>query len=86
MDECLRLGETWGIRPEVLEIYRESGRKPEDVCLMLFGLSQEEAEENLSLDNELRVQNDIKFMETMMRIKKNFAESKKNNPACYDNN
>ena len=40
MNTCLELGENFGVKQEVLESYRDSGKIPEEVCLELLDMWQ----------------------------------------------
>ena len=91
MNTCLELGENFGVKQEVLDTYRDSGKMPEEVCLELLDMWQKAGQvssqdiESLSMAGLLGIQKELAAKEMKADIRKRFAESKKNNPACYDN-
>ena len=91
MNTCMELGENFGIGQEVLEGYRESGKMPEEVCLELLdmwlkaGQVSSQEMESLSMAGLLGIQKELAAKEMRTDIRKRFADSRKNNPTCYDN-
>jgi hypothetical protein len=85
MNTCLELGENFGVKQEVLESYRDSGKMPEEVCLELLDMWQKAGQvssqdiENLSMAGILGIQKELAAKE--MKADISFADSRKDNPA-----
>ena len=87
LNTCIELGENYGIDQER---YREGDKMPEEVCLELLdmwleaGRVSSEEKASLSLAGLLGIQREVAAREMKADIRKRFVESRRNNPACYD--
>ncbi|CAI8032677.1 hypothetical protein GBAR_LOCUS18448, partial [Geodia barretti] len=75
MNTCLELGENFGVKQEVLDTYRDSGKMPEEVCLELLDMWQKAGQvssqdiESLSMAGILGIQKELAAKEMKADIR-----------------